>query len=131
MVKTSDAMGFCPTRGIVKIAVQMPIADFDELKRRAVKEGASLSAKIREYVHVGLAVDADCDGETWPAPKEKICMVDISRAPGLIAAFAEDRSECLEPSSLAAERGNNGVNLTTTELAPDIPQAAEAGCEPQ
>jgi hypothetical protein len=133
VVKTVDAMGFCERRGIVKIAVLMPIADFDELKRRAVKEGTSISAQIREYVHLGLQVDADMEGDSWPPPeprKEEICMVDISRAPGLQAALL-NRSECLGPSSLAA--GTAVAEVTRDDhrgnLVPDIPQAAEAGCD--
>jgi hypothetical protein len=40
------------------------------------------------------------------------------------------RSECLGPAPLTVGRGHNGVNLAAADSAPDIPQAAGAGCDP-
>lgn len=43
--------------------------------------------------------------------------------------FRQVRSECLGPSSLAADVGQRRQPRRHV-LAPDIPQAAEAGCDP-
>lgn len=106
MVKTTEAMGFCNARGRCKIAVHMPHAMFDALKHRAIKEGRSISAQIRDYIEVGLEVDRDFDDD-------------------------RNHGEGLEPVSLTAETAAAEVTHDDRagNLVPDPPQAAETGRE--
>lgn len=88
MVKTKNAMGFCTSKGKVKISVTLDASMFDRLRERACREGKSIAAKIREHVECGVEVDGWEDQEAQALP-EQPCIVDISRTPGLESALIE------------------------------------------
>lgn len=43
------------------MAVRMPIELFDRLKERAIKDGCTISRKIKDYIENGLYVDDEWD----------------------------------------------------------------------
>lgn len=61
-------MGFCFTRGRVKISTTLPSVIFDELKARAIRNNRSISSQIGDYIEVGLAVDEQME-EPLPPPE--------------------------------------------------------------
>ena len=61
MPTTQNAKGYQDEGGKVQIAVRIPPALFAEMKRFAVLENVSLSAKIRDYIQVGVEVDCEIE----------------------------------------------------------------------
>lgn len=100
------------------------------LSRTAVWLELSGSRMTVNYKKMSIRYRAMLKAAPCPYPLERTWDQEFECALVQRSTIYRDRSERLGPSSLAAGRGNNGVNLTATELVPDVPQAAEAGCEP-
>lgn len=64
---TRNAKGYQEPNGNVQIAVRLPRATFEEMKRLAVKDGVSIAAKLRDYIEVGVQVDIDMEEDAAPS----------------------------------------------------------------
>lgn len=63
---TRNAKGYEEPNGQVQIAVRIPKALFDEMKRFAIKDRVSIAVRIRDYIQVGVEVDRDMKEEGAP-----------------------------------------------------------------
>jgi len=52
---THDAFGHCDSRGTARASITMPVAMFDDIKAKALRQDITIAEVIRVYCEIGLA----------------------------------------------------------------------------